>query len=249
MHPLIIIGGIVQIYCIIHAIRNQNNNWIFILLMVPGIGAAAYALSHIAPDLFGSYGVRKATRRVMKKLDPTRELRALDMNLARSDSVDNRIKVANETLEMGDFARAEQLYREALSGLYERDPYIMLGLARAQFSQSQFQPALETLESLIAHNPDFKSTEGHLLFARCLVELNQLETAAREFEVLRNNFSGEEARFRYAELLARMGRGKRAKEIIAELKLRVDVAPAHYQKAQREWLQKAQTLEKSLASD
>jgi len=249
MDPLIIIGAVVQIYCIIHAIRNQNNNWIFILVLLPGIGAVAYALSHIAPDLFGSYGVRKATRRVMKKLDPTRDLRALDKNLARSDSVENRIKVANETLEMGDFVRAEQLYSEALVGLYERDPYILLGLARAQFGQSKYQPARETLESLIAHNPGFKSTEGHLLFARCLIELKQLDEAAREFEVLRNNFSGEEARFRYAELLASMGRSKRAKEIIAEIKQRVDVAPAHYQKAQREWLQKAQTLEKSLANN
>jgi hypothetical protein len=249
MHPLIILGVVVQIYCIIHAIRNQNNNWIFILLMAPGIGAAAYALSHIAPDLFGSYGVRKATRNVMKKLDPNRDLRVLDKNLARSDSIDNRVKVANETLELGDFTRAEQLYRDALTGLYERDPYIMFGLARAQFGQSQFQLAKETLESLIAHNPDFKSPEGHLLFARCLIELNELELAGREFEVLKNNFSGEEARFRYAELLARMGRSAKAKDVIAELKQRVGVAPAHYQKVQREWLQKAQVLEKSLGTD
>jgi hypothetical protein len=247
MHPLLIISIALQVYCIFHAIRNNNTNWIF-LLLAPGIGPLAYALSHIAPELFGSYGIRRTARGVLKKLDPERDMRKLDKNLARTDTVENRLQVANEALELKDYPRAEALFRESLVGLYEREPAIMLGLARAQFAQMQYQAARSTLEDLIAHNPNYQSADGHLLYARCLTELGMTQKACEEFEIVKNNFLGEEARYRYAELLQRLGRGQRAREILAELNHRYDVAPKHYQKSQREWQQKAAALSKSLDS-
>ena len=48
------------------------------------------------------------------------------------------------------------------------DPHLLLELATAYFAADQFTQSKTTLETLIEKNPDFKSHEGHLLYARSL---------------------------------------------------------------------------------
>jgi hypothetical protein len=247
MPPLLILTFLAQAFCVIHAVRNRNNQWIWIILMVPGLGAAAYALSHVVPDLFGSYGVRSASQRVLKAIDPERDRRKLSKNLDRADTIENRRHLAGESLELKDFARAEALFSECLSGIYERDPDLMLGLAQAQFGLEKYATCKQTLDDLIAFNRDYKNAIGHLLFARTLESLNETEKAEREYRVVKDNFPGEEARLRYAEMLIRLGRAERARPLLEEVVKRVQVSPAHYQKSQSAWLTKANAALKTLS--
>ncbi len=247
MHPLLLLTVLAQVICVLHAMRNGNSQWIWILIMLPGVGCAAYALSHIAPDLFGSYGVRSASRRVLKAIDPERDRRKLSANLQRTDTIENRRHLANESLALNDFAKAKALYLECLTGIYERDADLMLGVAFAQFGLEEFAECKQTLEDLIAFNPGFKSADGHLLYAKTLDAMGALERAEREYRVVKDSFPGEEARVRYGELLIRMGKTEMARKVLADAIQRASVSPAHYQKAQAPWLQKANAALKALS--
>jgi hypothetical protein len=227
--------------------RNGNNQWIWILIVLPGVGCAAYALSHIAPDLFGSFGVRRASRRVLKAIDPERDRRKLSVNLQRADTVENRRHLADESLAMQDFAKAKALYLECLTGIYERDPDLMLGVAQAQFGLDEFAECKQTLEDLIAFNAGYKSADGHLLYAKTLEASGALERAELEYRVVKDSFPGEEARVRYGELLVRMGKTESARKVLTDTIQRAAVSPAHYQKAQAVWLQKANAALKALS--
>ncbi len=229
-----------------HAMRNGNNNWIWIIVMVPGLGCAAYGLSHIAPGLFGSFGVKSTARRVLKSIDPERDRRKLAQNLDRSDTVDNKRHLAKESLELKDFAKAKGLYELCLNGIYERDPELMYGLAQAQAGLGEHANVRKTLEDLIAFNPDFRSPDGHLLYAQTLAELGENEKALQELSIAKDNFPGEEGRYSFAQLLIKMGKTERARPVLEELVKRVRLAPAHYQKAQASWVQKANAALKSI---
>jgi hypothetical protein len=237
--PIVIV--LLQLGCIVHAVMNRNNSWIPFLL-IPGIGPLAYILSHIVPDMFGSYGIRKGARALMKKIDPERDRRVLSKNLDRADTVENKWKLAAESLELKDYARAKALYVECLTGFYEREPELMLGLAKAQFGLEDYVECKKTLDDLIAFNPDFRSSEGHLLFAKCLLATHENEKALEELLIVKDNYGGEEARFLCAEHLLRMGKTERARTVLQELLKRVDVSPAHYQKANVSWVAKAKSL-------
>ena len=247
MPILIVVTLAAQGICIYHAMRNGNDRWIWILVMVPGLGCAAYAVSFIAPELFGSFGVQRAARKVLRSLDPERDRRTLGRNLEIVDSHDNRRALAAESLSLGDFSRATDLYRSCLVGLYEYEPLYLLGLAQAQFGSAKFAESKATLELLIKHNPEFRSEEGHLLYARSLAALGSHDAAIAEFEVLKAGYHGEQARYCYAELLITLGREQQAKPILQELIKRSELAPKHYQKAQREWLKKAEVALNSLS--
>lgn len=241
--PIVII--LLQLGCIVHAIMNRNTNWIPFLL-IPGIGPLAYILSHIVPDMFGSYGIRKGARALMKKIDPERDRRVLSKNLDRADTVENKAKLAEESLELKDYTLAKSLFSECLTGFYEREPSIMLGVAKAQFGLEEYAECKKTLNDLIAFNPDFRSSDGHLLFAKCLLALQENEKALEELMIVKDNYGGEEARFLCAEHLLRMGKTERARTVLQELLKRVEVSPAHYQKANANWVGKAKSLMTSI---
>jgi len=97
-------------------------------------------------------------------------------------------------------------YREALTGLYEHDPNLMLGLAQAQFAKGDAAGARGTLDELIRLNPDFRSPVGHLLYARALESEGNVHKALEEYRVLANSYPGAEAAVRYAQSRKAFGR-------------------------------------------
>jgi hypothetical protein len=133
-------------------------------------------------------------------------------------------------------------YIQALTGLYEHDPNLMLGLAQAQFSKGDARAARTTLDALIASNPDFRSPAGHLLYARALEAEGNADKALEEYSVVAPAYPGAEAAVRYAQLLQAQGRKAEAQKVARELLDQARISPAHYRRAQKEWLDAAQRL-------
>jgi len=135
--PLLILTAIVQIALIVHVMRTgRATYWIFVLLFMPGIGAAAYFIVELLPELSNSFAARRAMRGVRKTLNPGGDLRRRELEHRLSGSVDATRHLADELIEQGRFAEAVDHYRAALTGLYEHDPDLMLGLAQAEFFDS-----------------------------------------------------------------------------------------------------------------
>jgi hypothetical protein len=60
--------------------------------------------------------------------------------------------------------------------------------------------------------------------------------------VLAFSYPGAEAAARYAQLLKAQGQPDEARKVARELLEQARIAPAHYRKAQRSWLDMAQRL-------
>jgi hypothetical protein len=112
----------------------------------------------------------------------------------------------------------------------------MLGLARAQFGKGDATGARTTLDELIRLNPEFKSPEGHLLYARALEGEGDKTRALEEYRVVAPSYPGAEATARFVQLLAAEDHREEARQIARELLEQARIAPAHYRRAQKEWL-------------
>jgi hypothetical protein len=236
----LILSIIVQVLLIVHVIRTGRNSlWIWAIALLPLAGPIAYLVVEVLPGLGRSRAARRATTAMRNTLDPDRNLRQYASEVRISGNVDSRRRLAEELLNQGQFQEAIETYRSALTGLYEQDPQLLLGLARAQFAKEEFAAARATLDRLIAHNPDFKSPDGHLLYARALEGEGNLEKAAAEYQVLSDYYPGAEARVRYGQLLKRQGQREEARRVLQELLDGAQLAPQHYRRAQREWLELA----------
>ena len=237
MHPLLILSAILQIGCVIHVVRTgRPMYWIFLLFIGSYIAIAAYLLAEVLPGLGQSRTARRALRGAHDRIDPERHKREASRQLDVADTLDNRRKLAQESFNSGDYQQAAELYRSGLRGLYATDPELMLGLARCQFALNLNADARQTLDELIAANPDFRSNDGHLLYARCLEALGDIPGAIHEYEALVDGFTGEEARVRFGLLLKREGRAAQASEVFNKVLKRSRVAPKYYQREQHEWI-------------
>ena len=235
------ISYIINILLIVHALRTgRPYYWVFII-MTPVIGPLAYIVAELLPDLSSDYRARRAMRGIRKTLDPDADIRRHQREHRLSGSVDAKRHLANELVEAGRHSEAITVYKEALSGMYEHDPDLLLGLAQALFGDGQYEHVLEALDRLIEHNPDYKSTTGHLLYARSLAAVGNTDKALEEFDVVAHAFPGPQAKIHYALLLKELDREAEARQLFADVIEAAELAPRHFRKTQKQWIAAAKS--------
>jgi hypothetical protein len=235
--PFALVILLLDITLVYHASKTGRlQPWAFIILMIPGIGALAYILVELLPEMLSGPGAQQARRRVANKLDPEKQYRELSDRLAASDTIANRAALAAECLNIARFDEAERHYDHILKLPMGGEPAYALGKANAQFSRNRPAEAIVTLDELQQHWPDFRSAEGHLLYARALAEVGRIDEALEEFHAVVAYFPGAEARVRYGLLLGLVGRTADAKVVFTELLLQMRRAPKYLRETQAEWL-------------
>jgi hypothetical protein len=240
---LLILSIAIQAGLIIHVIKTGRNQiWIWVLALLSYAGILAYIAVELVPDLFRSRTAQRTARGFRKAMDPTADLRRYESEARLGSNVASRQRYAEELSRHGRHDDAIDQYRAALTGLYAHDPNLMLGIAQAQFAKGDAVAARTTLDELIRLNPDFRSPQGHLLYARALEAEGNFQKALEEYQALAPSYPGAEAAVRYAQLLQSQGRREQAQKVARELLEQARIAPAHYRKAQKSWLDAAQRL-------
>lgn len=235
-----ILSVIVQIGLILHVVRTgRPMYWIFIILIAPGIGSLAYAIVELLPELSNSGQGRRAMRGIRKTLDPGGDLRQRQLEHKLSATVDAARHLAGELLENGQYDEAIEHYEKSLTGLYEDDPDLLLGLAKALVANDAFEKARDTLDLLIERNPEFRSQDGHLLYARSVAACGDEDKALDEYKAVTAYYAGAEARLQYGLFLEKLGNSTAALAEFQEIISTAELAPRHYRKAQSDWISQA----------
>ncbi|MWV15503.1 tetratricopeptide repeat protein [Pseudomonas sp. L-22-4S-12] len=231
-----------QVFCGLHVVRSgQERYWIYLIIALPGLGCLIYALGIMLPDLLRSRRGRRAVNQLQDRLDPERHLRALRNDLEISDTRETRMRLADELLRLGQAAEAVEHYRAALRGIHAQAPDILLGLARAQLANGEAAACRLSLEQLREHNPDFRSADGHLLYAQALAQLGETLKAEEEYRALLGYFAGPEAPLHYALLLKQLGRSREARELLEQIDRHARRAPKHYRNLHQTCLAQARS--------
>jgi hypothetical protein len=241
--PIAILLLIVDVALIAHAAKTGRfSPWGYVILMLPGLGAAAYVMVEILPEWLGSYRGQVAQRAMARAVNPGRRYRELTDELAIVDTIATRAALAEECLELGRFEEALFHYSALIANPLADEPQFLLGKARAQSGLRQPAMAIATLDELIGRWPDFRSPEGHLLYAIALEEDGRNDEALAHYSNLGEYFAGVEPRVRQAQLLQRLGRVAEAKAVAEDVVRGLKRAPAYARKNQRQWFASAQRL-------
>ena len=219
----------------IHAGRTGRlQPWLYII-MIPGLGPLLYIVVELVPEWLRGYGGQKATAQLGRVLAPGRAYRDLFRKVEIAPTVHNKIHLAEECLNLGRATEALALYESCATGMYVNDPAVRQGLARARFAANDFDGAITELDRLRHNTPEARNPEGHLLYARALEAAGRTQEALAEYHALSDYYPGEEARCRYADLLAHAGQPDLAREQYREIIRRVDLQGNVYRRPQRTW--------------
>jgi hypothetical protein len=233
----LIIGLVIEVALIAHCLRTGRNPlWIVLIVLLGPLGWLIYAVVELLPGLFGGASTTRAWGGMRRALNPGADLRRYEAEMQRTGDVASRQHYADALISHGRASEAIAVYRQTLTGLYERDPNLLWGLARAQFASGAVAEARATLETLPAGNPRFPSPEAHLLYARALEAEGNGARALEEYAAVMRSFAGAEAPLRYAQLLRAAGRPEEARRVLKELLDNARIAPRYYRRMQRQWL-------------
>ena len=222
---------------IIHVVKTGRSlYWIMILLFMPLIGGLAYFVIELLPQFSGSITGQKAVRSVKQTLNPGADLRQNEAAWNQSPNVDNSRRYAEALMDSGKTGEAEEIINQALKGLFATEPTLLLLRARLEFENERTTETVKTLETLQEHNPDFRSAEGHLLYARALEAEGRIDEAIKEYSAASGYFPGVEARYRLALCLGVAGKDSAARTEFESILNDAKLAPPHFRKSQKTWL-------------
>jgi hypothetical protein len=232
--PILIMSLLIQATLIIHVIRTGRPSWwIFLILFAPGIGSGIYILLEILPSAGLFPALRKAEQKVIKTLDPTRELRAAQEAFDLAPTIGNRMRLAEASANMGDWAGAEILYRDSLAGQFSEDPAALIGHARALVELGRAQEALDRVNQLRVLGRE--GPNEALIFARAAEALGQNEDAAEAYAFAAPRIPTLEAQARYVRFLRLAGKDVDATRELQEFDARLARVPRHFQADARRW--------------
>jgi len=228
----------IQLALIVHVLKTgRSRYWIFILIFMPLIGGAAYLIIELLPELFSGISGQRAMRNVKSAFDPGGEVRRHQAAWEQSPNTDNARRYAQALLEAGKAEEAMAIVEQALTGMFATEPTLLLVRARIEFDQDRKNEALHSLETLHENNPEFRSAEGHLLYARALEATGQADKAIEEYTAVAGYFPGVEARYRLALCLRAAGQEQASITEMESILKDAKMAPAHFRKAQKPWLE------------
>ena len=237
---------LIAIFFAMHATRTgQDRYWLMILFMFPIIGSIVYAVTIWLPEMRHTQAGQQVVRGVRDLVDPDRELRAAQEAYDVVASADNRIRLADALLAKGRASEAAVQFRAAMSSVHRDDAAIHVRLAHALLEAGDAAEARDELEALRRAHPQFRSQDGHLVYARALAELGERERAREEYDALIGYYAGFEPRARYAESLLAWGQREAARELAADAMKKAARLPKYSRRMNAEWIKRLERITRS----
>lgn len=212
--------------CIIHAARSGRLwPWATVVVMLPGIGAAAYVIFEFLPEWRRSIGGRRLIAGVEQRLDPDRRLREATVAFEESDTLANRIELARASQASGRWEAAIALWDTVIAHPLGHDAKYHEERAVALLEAGRAAETLAGLDRLRKDWPEYQSQEGHLTYARALARLGRSGEAEAEYRALTGYYAGPTPGVELAELLAEAGRGEEARAVASDYLRRLERSP------------------------
>jgi len=227
-----------KVACIVHVIRQGRSlAWIWLILLFPFGGPIIYFFLEIWPEL----GRRGAGRGFSFRLpqNPTRTIVRLMEELEYSSTVEKRVQLARAYAAAGRHPEAVETIRACLTGVFKDDPPLTFELAEIGFGAGLYRESLDALAVL--NRLSFKGArhERGILAARCQEKLGDIVAAKAAYEESFSTAVGEEARCRYAQLLAVAGESATARALFEEIGRNAKHGGGNYRRLNRPWINQA----------
>ena len=150
----------------------------------------------------------------------------LEKELKYSDTIKNRILLADEHLLIGNYDRALSLYSSCLEGLYKDDAGLLKKLVQTSYSLKDYPSAIQFGNQLSDH-PEFVKSEERIAYAWALYFEGKLDEATQNFIGMDTRFSNYLHRLEYAKFLNITDQPEAAKQKLDQMIGEIDAMDNH----------------------
>jgi hypothetical protein len=228
-----------MVLAILHFMRRRPDNyWLWIIMMGGGIGALAYIVMEVLPDL----GLLRQQFRIFSH---RKRIRQLEVLILDNPSAGNYEELADLYLEQRKFQKAKQCYDRSISTRTDSpDPFYRRALCEIELND--FASATVDLEHVIKkdRNYDYQRAAGLLAYAWS--QNGRPEQAGTLFEQITETSTLSETQYNYARFLAEQGRAAEARQWAQKIMAKKITMPRYLKRRERPWFRRASALLKRL---
>ena len=208
--PLILV---LQGFCIYHAYKNNNlQRWFFIIFFLPFIGSLIYLYVHF----YSRKNIENLSEGVKSVLNTNYQIEKLEKELKIADTTTNRIKLADEYVNVGRIEEAVDLYKKSMTGISADDPELLMKLIKSGYLTKDYKTVVSCGEKLKTDFA-FRNSEERIAYAWSLFHLGQKEEADKHFKDMDARFANHKHRLEYSKFMFEMEQASEAKDLLAEL--------------------------------
>src|SRR5579863_2554432 len=232
-------GFLVQIFAIVHFVRRRPETyWIYIIFFGGFLGAGAYILIEVLPDL-------SLLRGVFQGFGRRSRIQTLETQIIDNPSPGNYEELADLLFEQKQFAQAREAINRAITARSD-SPHDFYLRAKCSLELQDYANAIPDLERVVTADPKFDYHRAAGLLADAYAKTGQLERAAPLFDQVTQFSTTPETLYNYANYLKLLGRTAEAREWAQKLLAKKRTLPRYMERQERPWFSKGKTLLKEL---
>lgn len=234
---------VIQVICIVHAYKKGLTNWIYLLIFLPLVGCLVYFIVEIFPHI-SSGNFSFFTDSLFNSKESIAEL---EKRLRISDTFVNRCALANGYASKNKYAKAIEVYENALTGVYQDDLEVLLQLGRLNFLEKNYQQSIHYFErAKLQNNSKFIRPDDELWLGISYFENGNRSEAETIFKNHIQFHKTVDAMYYYAELLLKENRVDEAKNLLHKVIDQKDLIPSQNRKFYMMYIHKAKKALSSL---
>jgi hypothetical protein len=221
---------IIQIALIIHVLRTGRPYWwILILFIAPFIGGLAYVAVELMPGFHAPEGWWESIKPRRWRIAGLRE------QLEESETVTNRLKLADALFEAGEVKEAHTIASECLKGIFQNDPQTLVDVAKYKIGLGNYGDAYALLRKVDTTGNRLLGLQLQIMRGDCLTALQQFPEAEAAYESVLDRYIGEAPRAGLAIVYERIGRAAAAVTIWKEILKKFRRAGPAWRRTELRW--------------
>lgn len=234
-------GYILQILAIVHAFRRRPEGyWYLIILMGGMLGALAYIVMEVLPDL-------GMARNAFSGLGRQSRIRTVETTILDNPSAANYEELGDLLFDQGQFAESLAAYEKSIK-VRNDSVHAFYRRAQCEMQLGDFTSAVPDLEYVVGSERKYDSFRAAALLAHAYANTGQVELAEGWFLEVTQTSTNSETMFNYASFLKSQNRREEAKEWAEKILSKQRTMPRYLKRLERPWAQKTSALIKELTA-
>ncbi len=230
---------VLQVLAAVHLIRRGGNYlWFWVILLGGGLGAVAYILVEVLPDMGLLHDA--FARRGRKS-----QIQQLENAIIDNPSAGNLEDLGELYWDQGEYAKAREAFDRAIAARSD-SAHSFYRRGQCALALGDFPAAIADLERVYAEDPkyDYHNAAGSLAYAHG--KTGDAERADALFQFVAPHTTSLETFYQYACFLKAQNRSDDARAWAQRILDKKRTLPRYAQRRQRPWFQRAAALLKEL---
>ena len=234
-------GFVVQIFAIVHFIRRRPETyWLYIIFLGGFLGASAYIVAEVLPDM-------TLLRGVIQGFGRRSRVETLEAQILDNPSAGNYEELGELYMEEKKYGNAREAFDRAIAARGD-SPHTFYFRAMCLLAQNNYSEAIPDLERVVEGDRKFDYYRAAGLLADAYARTGEMDRSGLLFAEVTQYSTTPETLYNYANYLKLQNRREEAREWVHKLLAKKRTLPRYMGRIERPWFRKGKTLLKELAT-